>query len=137
MELFEPPTSTFPPRPKPTAALASAPAYVNGEVARPKARHGRKHVPGERNLLGDPDIDADFLDDGDLVVRRHTIDAQHASEIGRRTHDEADAGAAAFEDSDLTHCTGCAYRKSNPAILMVQSAQGRTADNASDCFGGA
>jgi hypothetical protein len=31
----------------------------------------------------------------------------------------------------------CAYRKSNPAILMVQSAQDRTADNASGCLGGA
>jgi hypothetical protein len=32
---------------------------------------------------------------------------------------------------------GCAYRKSNPAILMVQSAQDRMADNASGCLGGA
>jgi hypothetical protein len=32
---------------------------------------------------------------------------------------------------------GCAYRKSNPAILMVQSAQDRTTDNASRSFGGA
>jgi hypothetical protein len=31
---------------------------------------------------------------------------------------------------------GCAYRKSNPAILMVQSAQDRMADNASGCLGG-
>ena len=32
---------------------------------------------------------------------------------------------------------GCAYRKSNPGILMVQSAQDRTTDNASGCLGGA
>ena len=32
---------------------------------------------------------------------------------------------------------GCAYRKSHPAILMVQSGQDRAADNASGCFGGA
>jgi predicted thioesterase len=31
----------------------------------------------------------------------------------------------------------CAYRKSNPVILMVQSAQDWTADNASGCLGGA
>jgi hypothetical protein len=31
----------------------------------------------------------------------------------------------------------CAYRKSNPAILMVQSAEDWTADNASGCLGGA
>jgi hypothetical protein len=32
--------------------------------------------------------------------------------------------------------TRCAYRKSNPAILMMQSAQDRTADNASGCLDG-
>jgi hypothetical protein len=31
----------------------------------------------------------------------------------------------------------CAYRKSDPGILMVQSAQDRMADNASSCLGGA
>ena len=31
----------------------------------------------------------------------------------------------------------CAYRKSNPAILTVQSAQDWMADNASGCLGGA
>jgi hypothetical protein len=31
---------------------------------------------------------------------------------------------------------GCAYRKSNPGILMVQSAQDRMADIASSCLGG-
>jgi hypothetical protein len=31
----------------------------------------------------------------------------------------------------------CAYRKSNPGILVVQSAKDRTADNACNCFGGA
>jgi hypothetical protein len=33
--------------------------------------------------------------------------------------------------------SGCAYRKSNPSILMVQSAQDRMADYASGCLGGA
>jgi hypothetical protein len=31
---------------------------------------------------------------------------------------------------------GCAYRKSNPAISMMQSAQYRTAENASGCLDG-
>jgi len=31
---------------------------------------------------------------------------------------------------------GCAYRKSTPAILVMQSAQDRTADNSSGCLGG-
>jgi hypothetical protein len=31
---------------------------------------------------------------------------------------------------------GCAYRKSNPSILVMQSAQDRTAPNASRCLGG-
>jgi hypothetical protein len=35
---------------------------------------------------------------------------------------------------DITHC---AYRKLNPNIVMVQSAQDRMADNASGCFVGA
>jgi hypothetical protein len=56
-----------------------------------------------------------------------------------------DASAAPVElpqvkDPDsvaLIQYTSCAYRKSNPGILMVQSAQDRTADNASNCFGGA
>ena len=31
----------------------------------------------------------------------------------------------------------CPYRKSNPNILMVQSAQDRSTENASGCLGGA
>ena len=31
----------------------------------------------------------------------------------------------------------CAYRKSNPDILVVQSAQDRATENASNCLGGA
>ena len=30
----------------------------------------------------------------------------------------------------------CAYRKSNPGILVVQSAQNRATENASNCLGG-
>jgi hypothetical protein len=33
--------------------------------------------------------------------------------------------------------TCCAYRKSNPGILVVQSAQNRATENASNCLGGA
>ena len=32
---------------------------------------------------------------------------------------------------------GCVYRKSNPGILVVQSAQNRATENASNCLGGA
>jgi delta1-piperideine-2-carboxylate reductase len=34
-------------------------------------------------------------------------------------------------------CTTCAYRKSNPGILVVQSAQDRATENASNFLGGA
>jgi hypothetical protein len=37
----------------------------------------------------------------------------------------------------MLDAAGCAYRKSNPAILVVQSAQDRMADSASGCLGGA
>ena len=30
----------------------------------------------------------------------------------------------------------CAYRKSNPGILVVQSTQNRATENASNCLGG-
>jgi hypothetical protein len=39
------------------------------------------------------------------------------------------------EHADQIFAT-CAYRKSNPAILMMQSAQDRTADNAPGCLDG-
>ena len=41
---------------------------------------------------------------------------------------------------DVTLCFNdwcCAYRKSNPGILVVQSAQDRATENASNCLGGA
>jgi hypothetical protein len=46
-------------------------------------------------------------------------------------------GAMALPASGTAQTTACAYRKSHPAILMVQSAQDRTTDNASRVFGGA
>lgn len=53
--------------------------------------------------------------------------------IGRRLTSK---GEKLFPASVL-HESACAYRKSNPAILMVQSFQDRTADNTSDCLSGA
>ena len=34
------------------------------------------------------------------------------------------------------HPSGCAYRKSSPSILVMQSTQDRTTQNASRCLGG-
>ena len=51
--------------------------------------------------------------------------------------------AVAFflEMNDMSHHAisfeSCAYRKSNPGILVVQSAQNRATENASNCLGGA
>jgi hypothetical protein len=58
-----------------------------------------------------------------------------------QSHSNREAGV--FLPDDLNASDGftprdpCAYRKSNPGILMVQSAQDRMADNASGCLGGA
>src|SRR5882724_7719875 len=38
---------------------------IAGEIALPEPRHRREHIPGERGLLGDTDIETHFLDDGD------------------------------------------------------------------------
>jgi hypothetical protein len=46
------------------------------------------------------------------------------------------AGKSGQAGDDIDR-VACPYRKSNPAILMVQSAQDRMADNASSCLGGA
>src|ERR1700694_3896238 len=39
-------------------------------------------------------------------------------------------------DSTATVTPTCAYRKSSPSILVMQSTQDRTAQNASRCLGG-
>jgi site-specific DNA recombinase len=55
-------------------------------------------------------------------------------------HDQAAVVLRIFRDYAGGHTCrdiACAYRKSHPAILMVQSAQDRTTDNASRVFGGA
>jgi hypothetical protein len=45
--------------------------------------------------------------------------------------------AATFQVLDeIVVSASCAYRKSNPGILMVQSAQNRATENASNCLGG-
>src|ERR1700738_5259813 len=73
-----------------------------GEVALREPRHRRKHVPCESGLLRDTDVETHFLDDGDITIFRHSLDAQHASEIGDGSNNKADAGAAAaLEYSDL------------------------------------
>ncbi|MHC2402946.1 hypothetical protein ACVMGC_007490 [Bradyrhizobium barranii subsp. barranii] len=64
----------------------------------------REHAPGKRGLLGDADVEAHFADGRDVAILRQTVGTQDAAEIGHRSHDEADAGAAAaFEHADPDH----------------------------------
>src|ERR1700724_573194 len=73
-----------------------------GEIAGPKPSRWREDAPGERRFLGDAEIDTDLADGCDIAIFRHAVDAQHATKIGDRADDEADArGAAAFENADL------------------------------------
>src|SRR5579863_3096206 len=75
---------------------------IAGEVAGPEISRRREYTPGERCFLCDAEIDADLADGSDVAVFRPAVDAEHAAEIGDRTHDEADArAAAAFEHADL------------------------------------
>jgi hypothetical protein len=66
---------------------------------------------------------------GDLFNR-----ATVRSAVFARAKAERDAHMAWI--ARVTPLLACAYRKSNPGILMVQSAQDRMADNASGCLGG-
>lgn len=76
-----------------------------GEVALREPRHRCKHVPGERGFLCNTDVETHFLDNRDITIFRHPLDAQHASEIGDGSHDEADAGPAAAPT--CTRFIGC------------------------------
>src|SRR4051812_1562938 len=77
---------------------------VAGEVARAEPVHRREHAPRQSRLLCDADIQTDLADRRNVTVVRQTIDAQHATEMGHRSHDEAHAGAAAaFEHAHLHH----------------------------------
>jgi NAD(P)-dependent dehydrogenase (short-subunit alcohol dehydrogenase family) len=49
-----------------------------------------------------------------------------------RSMRESDDPAILVIEGDIT----CAYRKSSPSILVMQSTQDRTAQNASRCLGG-
>jgi DNA helicase-2/ATP-dependent DNA helicase PcrA len=68
-----------------------------------------------------------------------TFSRRAASEMTKRVERIARKvmGDNASIMTDALTWAGCAYRKSNPAILMVQSAQDRMADNASGCLGSA
>jgi branched-chain amino acid transport system substrate-binding protein len=64
----------------------------------------------------------------ELVVADHMQKPDIGASIARKWYDNE--GVDAIFD-------GCAYRKSNPGILVVQSAQNRATENASNCLGGA
>ena len=66
-------------------------------------------------------------DDGTLIYMNATGIFDMAPEVRARFNRGESVGPSEY----------CAYRKSNPAILMAQSAQDRMADNASSCLGGA
>jgi hypothetical protein len=61
-----------------------------------------------------------------VAVVLETISAENLQKMG------ISAGTA----GDFQQFLSCVYRKSNPAILMMQSAQDRTAENASGCLDG-
>jgi hypothetical protein len=55
----------------------------------------------------------------------------------RQQEASANVSSTLFSKLHARGCwTTCAYRKSNPAISMMQSAQYRTAENASGCLNG-
>jgi hypothetical protein len=86
--------------PERRAALCAG--VVAGQIARSEPRYRRVDGPSQRRFLGDADVEPDLADGGDVAVIRRAIDAQHATKIGDRTNDEADARAAAsFEHADL------------------------------------
>src|SRR5450759_3014222 len=88
------------PDPERRAALRAG--VVAREIAGPEPRDGGIDAPGQRRFLGDAEIEADLADGRDITVFRHAIGAQHATEVGHRADDEADARtAAAFEDANL------------------------------------
>src|SRR5712672_4813157 len=82
------------------AALCAG--IIAREIAGPEPRDRRIHAPGQRRFLRDAEIEANLADGRDIAVLRHALDAQHATEIGHRADDKADAcTAAAFEHADL------------------------------------
>src|ERR1700752_5367066 len=70
-------------------------SVIAGEIAGPKPGDRGIDAPGKRRLLGDAKVNADLADGRNVTVFRHAIDPQHATKIGDRADDEADAGAAA------------------------------------------
>src|SRR5581483_697151 len=82
------------------AALRAS--IIAGEIARTEPLRRREHAPGQCGLLRDAEIDADLPDGGDIEVVGPAADAEHATEIGDGSHDEADARPApAFQHADL------------------------------------
>ena len=127
IELSEPPTSTLPPSADADRRAALRAGVVAGEIARPEPRDRREDAPGQRQFLGDAEIDADLADGRDIAVLRHAVDAQHATEIGHGADDEADArAAAAFENADLNALHRAAHwRPAKDATSMATAIPAR------------
>ena len=68
---------------------------------------------------------------------RHVIELDHA-ELDDLVRAMIETGRFGVEqDADLVSCPGCACRKSNPNILVMQPAQDRAAKNGPGQFDGA
>ena len=75
---------------------------IAGEIAGAKPRDRSVNAPGQSGFLCDAEVDAYLANGGDVAIFRHARNTQHAAQIGYRTHDEADAGAAAaFQNANL------------------------------------
>jgi hypothetical protein len=118
-------------------------SYLDDEWRTPPAVH---------RLLGDGGTVADIASALERLARAGKIEAKHKAvmapryrdkagppvlcidfyrKLQRRTPQHGDEGAGRG-----IQLPSCAYRKSSPSILMMQSTQDRTAQNASRCLGG-
>ena len=78
---------------------------------------------------------------GEIAVGRRAAavgsrPAPRCSTHRRKTESRRPSSLATEEIERPLEAT-CAYRKSNPGILVVQPAQNRATENASNCLGGA
>ena len=102
-----------------------------------RVKHGTKRVrllakPHLVKIMGE--ITSPSAQRSRLKAIRHLL--QHAVPTMRKDN-PAERIAQVKLPKSKGHWTWCAYRKSNPGILVVQSAQDRATENASNCLGGA
>src|ERR1700683_1707623 len=88
--------------PDPERRAAICADIVAREIAEPELHDRRVDAPGQRRFLGEADTGPPLPRGPGIAVLRPALGSQHATEVGDRANDEADAGAAsAFEDADL------------------------------------